>query len=153
MFANKKWANIDWQKTFYKKYCVVVHYFRLTAAQCLFKTYRLIDLSGAVAMLFLLSTGFKLVGYWGIWCGFALLVLWKCFLLFFLRLLQTHSYSWSVKVLVWCLFALFCPLSTILSSPRPPSQARDPFTSRRHADREHKLQREHQIRAGVARPG
>lgn len=59
MFANKKWANIDWQKTFYKKYCVVVHYFRLTVAQCLFKTYRLISLYCPHSCLHVCLKGFR----------------------------------------------------------------------------------------------
>ena len=35
----------------------------------------------------------------------------------------------------------------------PSSQACDQYTSRRNADRQHKLQREHQVGARLARPG
>lgn len=101
---------------------------------------------------------------WIIECGFSLLVL--CLVMWgfvltpvasqlCIRLCQVDNhlcfcFVFSLPFLfVLSLIFHFLPLSV----PWPHSQAGDPYTSRCHADRQHKFQREHQVGARLAWPG
>lgn len=95
-------------------------------------------------------------------CCFSLLVL--CFVMW---VMSSHEWSSNfsifpfVKWLIICKLSLAFPLCSALCLPSiflplplwPHSQAGDQHPSRRHADRQHKLRREHQIGAHLARPG
>lgn len=93
--------------------------------------------------------------YWIIECGFSLLVLCLVMLVFFFVLPQVQFLTHFCQVanhLFPFRLSSSVPYLPSSSSLWPSSQACVSYTSRRHADRQHKLQREHQVWACLTRP-